>query len=143
MQLEQIGDWQNDIGTACDDLASDVAEAIELAERGISLHDQILPLDKTEPVPLIKVCLVPTTARQRLGRFAGMENGVPLYAGRPRVGLRAGWPSKAQCCGGRRSRDEFPPSHVHPLRNTPCAMQIPSILRRSGEGEFAHNRPSG
>jgi hypothetical protein len=115
---------QNDIGTACDDLASEVAEAVELAERRISLHDQILPLDKTEPVQLIKVCLVPTTARQSLGRFAGMENGEPLYAGRPRVRLRAGWPGKAQRCGGRRSRDEFPPSHVFPVRTTPCAMPI-------------------
>jgi hypothetical protein len=36
-------------GRLADDLASQVAEAVGLAERRISLHDQILPLDKAEP----------------------------------------------------------------------------------------------
>src|SRR5436190_18112593 len=63
-----------------------------------------------------------------------MENGEPFCAGRPRVGLRAGWPGKAQRRTGRRSRDEFAPSHVPPVRTTPCLK--PSILQRSGEGEF-------
>src|SRR5712671_1191094 len=100
---------------ACNDLACEVSVAVGgLTKTRISLHDQILPFDKAEPVQLIKVCLVPTIARHSLGRFAGMEKGEPFYARRPRVGLRAGWPSKAQRCGGRRPRDELTPSHVPP-----------------------------
>jgi hypothetical protein len=53
-----------------------------------------------------------------------MENGDPLYAGRPNVGLSVHRPSKAQRSRDRRPRDELPPSHVLTLKAPPVRYNV-------------------
>jgi hypothetical protein len=83
------------------------------SERGIPLYDNVLTFVVAELIQLAKKCFIATIDGKSFRGFVGMNNGNALDGGRA-IDLRIAQRIKARSYGGRRARDELPPSHVSP-----------------------------